>query len=345
MKLKKLFSLALVLCLLGVLIPGGIVTTASAEDPSATITQDSPSGTMTITLVIAPSEPTIDGYDLVLDGVLGLRYYVALPVGFDENGATMTFSMPYRENHVIQCSAAGTDQGRKVFTCDVYAYQMADEITATFSYQKDGETKTVTDTYSVKQYLDSLTGNEYTGAVQTLVTKTRAYGHFIQPYLARVNGWAYGEKYKTLDYTGAVDVSAAKAGSEASKFTLATMESAYVQAAQYRLLLNANTSFIVEVRLKETPADNVTMTIDGNAVTPTVNSTAYRVELGNIAANNLGVSHRVVMQIGGTTVFDFTASPLSYVYTVLSKSSPAEDEQNALAALYEYYQAAHDYAQ
>ena len=87
------------------------------------------------------------------------------------------------------------------------------------------------------------------------------------------------------------------------------------------------------------------MTVDGRSVSPEVTGTTYHVEVGNIAANNLAVSHHVVMQIDGATVFDFTASPLSFVYTVLSKSSPAEDEQNAMAALYEYYQAAHAYAQ
>ena len=216
-------------------------------------------------------------------------------------------------------------------------------ISATFTYKKDGATKTLTDTYSVAQYLDSLKGGEYTVKALNLVNATRAYGHFIQPYLARVHGWTVGGKYAALDYSGTVDVSAAKSGSEDKKFTLTTMDSAYVQAAQYRLLLNADTSLIVEVRLKNTPAGSVSMTDNGNAVTPTVSGTAYRVEIGNIAANNLWRTHRVVMKIGSTTVFDFTASPLSYVYTVLSKSTPAEDEQNALAALYEYWQAAAAY--
>ena len=314
-------------------------TNASAAS-SAKISTEADTYGMTITLTI---EPKITGYALELGGVLGLRYYMALPTGteIDYTGAAMTFTMNNRENQVIPYSDIKTDTQGKYFTCNVYAYQMADTITATFTYKKDGATKTLTDTYSVKQYLDSLKGGEYTEQAQKLVNATRAYGHFIQPYLARVHGWTVGGKYAALDYSGTVDVSAAKSGSEANKFTLTTMDSAYVQAAQYRLLLNADTSLIVEVRLKNTPAGSVSMTVNGNAVTPTVSGTAYRVEIGNIAANNLGVTHRVVMKIGSTTVFDFTASPLSYVYTVLSKSNPAADEQNALAALYEYWQAAY----
>lgn len=317
-------------------------TNPSAASVGSTFSTEADTYGMTITLTI---EPKITGYALELGGVLGLRYYMALPTGtdIDYTDAKMTFSMNYREDQVIPYSDLETDDQGRFFTCGVYAYQMADEITATFTYKKDGETQTLTDTYSVKQYLDSLKGSEYSGAALNLVNATRAYGHFIQPYLARVNGWTVGGKYAALDYTGTVDVGAALVGSEASKFTLATMESAYVQAAQYRLLLNADTSFIVEVRLKEAPSENVTMTIDSTEVTPTVSGTAYRVELGNIAANNLGVTHHVVMKIGDKTVFDFIASPMSYVYTVLNKSSPAEDEQNALAALYEYWQAAAAY--
>ena len=303
---------------------------------------DSAPACVTVTIA-ALTEPVINGYALELGGVLGLRYYMLVPEGFDGNGAAMTFTMNNRENQVIPYSGITTDGQGKFFTCNVYAYQMADTITATFTYKKDGATKTLTDTYSVAQYLNNTDWQQYSQAVQTLVTKTRAYGHFIQPYLARVHGWTVGGKYAALDYSGTVDVSAAKSGSEDKKFTLTTMDSAYVQAAQYRLLLNADTSLIVEVRLKNTPAGSVSMTVNGNAVTPTVSGTAYRVEIGNIAANNLGVTHRVVMEIGSTTVFDFTASPLSYVYTVLSKSNPAADEQNALAALYEYWQAAAAY--
>ena len=287
-------------------------TNASAAS-SASFSTEADTYAMTITLTI---EPKITGYALELGGVLGLRYYMALPTGtdIDYTDAAMTFTMNNRENQVIPYSDIKTDTQGKYFTCNVYA-----------------------------QYLNNTDWQQYPQAVQTLVTKTRAYGHFIQPYLARVNNWAYGVKYKTLDYSGTVDVSAAKTGSEDKKFRLTTMDSAYVQAAQYRLLLNADTSLIVEVRLKNTPAGSVSMTVNGNAVTPAVSGTAYRVEIGNIAANNLEVQHNVVMKIGDTTVFDFTASPLSYVYTVLSKSNPAADEQNALAALYEYWQAAYAY--
>ena len=183
-------------------------TNASAAS-NAKFSTEADTYAMTITLTI---EPKITGYALELGGVLGLRYYMLVPEGFDGTGAAMTFTMNNRENQVIPYSDIKTDTQGKYFTCNVYAYQMADTITATFTYKKEGATKTLTDTYSVKQYLDSLAEGTYTGGAQKLVNATRAYGHFIQPYLARVHGWTVGGKYAALDYSGTVDVSAAKSG-------------------------------------------------------------------------------------------------------------------------------------
>jgi hypothetical protein len=117
-----------------------------------------------------------------------------------------------------------------------------------------------------------------------------------------------------------------------------------VKSAQYRLMLNATTSMFVEVRLKEAPAGTVTMTVGGKTRTPTVSGTAYRVEIPNIPAFFLGRNFAVALKDGDTTVFDFTASPMSYVLTVLLQDGAPEDEQQALAALYDYFVAAKAYA-
>jgi hypothetical protein len=291
----------------------------------------------------AATEPTITGYALELGGVLGLRTYMALPTGeaLDYSGAKMTFTMNQREAQEIPYSQLKTDAQGQYFTCDVYAYQMADEITATFTYKQDNETKTLTDTYSVKQYLDSLKGGEYSGEALALVNATRAYGHFVQPYLFRIHNVKSGT-YETMDYAGTVDVAEAAGG--AANYPHSVNMTEAVKSAKYRLMLNADTSLIVEVRLNQEPEGAVTMTVDGSAVTPTVSGTAYCVEISNIPAHMLGTNIPVVLKDGDTTVFDFTASPMSYVRTVLTQGGAPEDEQQALAALYHYYVAAEAYA-
>ena len=294
--------------------------------------------------------PRIVKNSLELGGVLNLKYYLAVPEDFVGTGAKMTFDIPNREPQEIMYSAAATDPATsyKVFPCKVYAYQMADTITATFTYQKDGETKTMTDEYSVEEYLYSIAEGDYTGDAKTLVNKTWAYGHYIQPYLASVNGWTVGETYAELNYEGpAPNVTAATSGSEAYKLVGSMKDQ--VQSAQYRLTLNADTNMSLMITLKN--SDTVTVWLDDNEVYPVISGNTYRVSVNNIASNNLGVSRHLEMYIGekipdnpANRVFDFRVSPMSYVYTVLS-GSPSPDEQNALAALYEYYVAAHAYAQ
>jgi hypothetical protein len=87
------------------------------------------------------------------------------------------------------------------------------------------------------------------------------------------------------------------------------------------------------------------MTVGGKTITPTVSGTAYRVEIPNIPAFFLGREFAVALKDGDTTVLDFSASPMSYVRTVLTQGGASEDdEQQALAALYDYYAAAKAYA-
>ena len=216
-------------------------------------------------------------------------------------------------------------------------------ITASFTY-KDGEEEiTLTDEYSVAQYLSSIREGEYSGSAKILGNAAWAYGHFLQPYLARIKGWTAGEAYEALPYSGTVNVSAAGSGSGAHRYTLRTMDRDIVAAARYKLALDADTALTLEVELKDTPADPVTMTVNGNSAVPAVDGKTYRVAVGGIAANNLGVAYPVTMKIGESVVFDITVSPLSYVNAVLPLSAK-EDEQNALAALYEYWQAASSYA-
>ena len=295
----------------------------------------------TITLILS-IRPVFKGYRLRLSGILGMKYYVSIPQSISDG--TMTFQIPYREAQIIRQSEIDTDEnGYHVFECNVYAYQMADTITAEFSYTLDGKSKTVTDTYSVKQYLEDIKEGEYSDKAKTLVDATRLYGHFIQPYLARVNGWSYGEKYTTMDApSGSVDVNAAIAG--VSGYTTQTiMDKTAVESARYKLTLNADTVLTVEVELKEEPTGTVTMKVGDETVTPTVSGKRYRVSVSGIAANNLAVSKNITMEIGNSQVFSMTVSPISYVNAVLSNSS-ADDEKQALAALYEYWRAASAYA-
>ena len=297
-----------------------------------------------------PARPRIAGYALRLGGVLGLRCYVELPEGWKNDpayaNARMTFSIPHRKDQQfsLQEAADETVDGKacKRFECSVYAYQMADQVSAVFSYGDGFEASATT---TLEEYLKKVRdGADYSDQAKALATAAISYGYYIQPYLARVNGWEYGVTYAPLSDDGVVnvDVDAAASGAETYKYSLTTMGDA-VASAQYKLTLNADTIMTIQITLKNAPEEAVTVKVNGEAVTPTVSGTTYTVAISNIAANNLGVGKTVTMEIGGTEAFNLTVSPMSYVYTVLQRSSEP-DEQQAMAALYEYYIAADAYS-
>ena len=143
-------------------------------------------------------------------------------------------------------------------------------------------------------------------------------------------------------YTDSVNVDAAIDGSADYAHKLTAIDRDTIASARYKLTLNADTELTVEIVLKEAPADTVTVKVDGTEVTPTVSGNAYSVTISGIAANDLDFGNHVTMEIGENTVFGLTVSPISYVRLVLPGST-ANDEKNALAALYEYWQAAEAY--
>lgn len=119
----------------------------------------------------------------------------------------------------------------------------------------------------------------------------------------------------------------------------------YVADAQYYLTLSASTTLHFEITLEDSATGTVTVKLDGNAYKARKNGNVYTISIANIAANNLGVAHRVELLVGETTAFDVTASAVSYFNTLLSRSEAetTTNEQNAMAAMYYYYVAAVNY--
>ena len=287
------------------------------------------------------SAPVFAGYTLRFGGVLGLNFYLELPEGFDGTGAQMTFTIEGNTQTLALSSPNVTTETingheYRVFPCNVYAYQMAETITAEFSY---GENQSVTKEYSVKRYLDGITEGQYSGNAKALVTATRAYGHFIQPYLHDVNGTTHA----AMDYSGTVNVEAAKTG--AAGYALSrTISDTYVDSVQYYLTVSASTTLNMEIKLKDNVTGNVTVLLDGKGYAPTVSGNTYKVTISSIAANNLGAGHSLVLKVGEDTAFSTeNLSALAYVNTVLTYSSD-DHEKAAMAALYDYAQAAITYA-
>ena len=124
-------------------------------------------------------------------------------------------------------------------------------------------------------------------------------------------------------------------------------DDAVLNAVGYYDSFNASTTLSVLVNLKTSPT-SVTATVDGGEpfTADNLGDNIYRVQIPNIAANNLGKSWHVVFSADGNPFCDMNVSALTYVNAVLPKAAERNKtgEAEALTAFYYYYDAARNYA-
>ena len=74
---------------------------------------------------------------------------------------------------------------------------MADTITAVFHY---GDDETITKTYSVLDYINSIDKNaaNYDETTLALIHSIADYGHYSQPFLSAANNWTVGEDHAEM---------------------------------------------------------------------------------------------------------------------------------------------------
>ena len=292
--------------------------------------------------IAAPTEPVIAGAALVLDGTLNFRFYVALPEVFDPTGAHMVFTIHGRTVDV-PFSEAGIDKDKRTFNCPVYSIEMAEDVAAVFHYTKDSQAKTVTCAASVKDYLD-IAQKTYPADTKllALIAAVRDYGHYIQPYLARIHGFTVGEGgYAAMPAATASLEPATAQDLEPYKTKWNKYDASLVDSVSYYDTFAERTTLHVIVKLKS--AKTVTATVDGEPCKVTsLGGRQYSVEIPGIAANNLGKQYRVAFSADGAVICDINVSALTYVRAVLASRNEA-DETAALTAFYNYYKAAEAY--
>ena len=290
-----------------------------------------------------PQTLSLEGTRLVLDGVLRLQFLLMVPSDMSTSDAGMTFSVNGRKQTV---SLAGTEieDGCHVFNCLVYAYEMADPITAEFSCGE--ETVTFTDgnnAYSVQKYLNTILASDYSYREKNIASATLRYGHFIQLYLASLHGWAVGTEHVavTIPVDDNISQEAAVNGVSEMGFKNLEYDDQIVSGAKYSLNINACVDLNILVTLKESVSgERVTAKVNGtNAEAVNVGGNTWRLRERSIAANCLGTEAEFVLYVDDTEVFRITASPMSYVKTMLASSTNGK-EKDALTALYLYYKAA-----
>ena len=303
-----------------------------------------PEGNVTVTAAFTTlTVPAFRGNSLRFTDVLGLKYYLDLPDGFDNDGAYMTFTICGRTARV-DLDDELDENGYKVFTCPVYTYQMADPVTAVFHW-KDG-TAADTVAYTVVQYLQSVIASDTaTDPQKALASATLTYGHYVQPYLARLNNWTVGGKYQEIPAASEVtdsEVAAAKGniGSHMEAPSV-TINSGLVQKVMFFPNVNSGTDLVFDIYLKNGVTGEVQATVDGvSAGVTSRGNNVCRIAKRGIAANNLDHNYSLVLTVGGDTAFNAAISTLYYLNIVLNNTSAPLDEQLAIAAMYQYWAAA-----
>ena len=324
----------------------GMMYRCVVTDEYGTVTSDS-------ALLTVEAGPEFKVQNLVLSGQIGVNFFLDLSMltEAERSASYMEFSIdgkgaataqdPFDANHMN-----GTKKYYG-FTFYVNSIQMADTITATYHY---GNRQTVSKTYSVEEYFKTFDQHAAENPKKTvdLVHAIADYGHYMQLYLASVNGFTLGTDYAELTrhYTESYDW--ADILSKVEEHAIArTYGTSKVEKANYRLQLGSETT--LDVFLKTTdgsaPTDvtvtireEVTGTTTTKAYTPEKQADGrYLVTIPNISAHKLGDKVTVTGNAGGS--FTVVVSPLSFVRDVLKNETKTES-LNGLSSLYAYYMAA-----
>lgn len=308
--------------------------------------------------------PGIVAHSLVLDGSIGVRFYVEFPEGLsvDTDTCEMSFRL-YKEDKERTVTYADCEKvyrnGKElyVFTCHVNAVQMADTITAKLHFQTvdedgnvSGDEQVVSEEYSVRKYIQGFQANEdlYSAKMRMLVQALADYGHYAQIYLSETRGWTLGTEeedpdhvamddygYATTEYSAA---DKAEARNGVAGKAISVTRSSKIEKVSCSLSLDSDTSVSLYFTPVSSYKGSASATLDGKDVAVAKSGGRFKVVIPSIPAPELGDLRTVRLTTGGrmTTV---RISALSYANAIL-RSSKKDTEINAMTAFYRYCAAA-----
>ena len=335
--------------------------------------------------------PAYKGHSVLLkEGKIGLNFYMDLSGLTDEEkaGSYMKFDIAGKgevtEQDNYDANSFVTLEGKTCngFTAEIYAIQMADEITATFYYYQDGEWKTVVNTYSVKQYCDDFTDkwnkqeshSDADTKAKPLIEALADYGHYLQIYLKGIRGWNFdpenGYTEMSTVYTTYSDSELSRAYTETvgKKISFNNDPNSKIKAVTYSLNFDSETCINVYFEMNEGKDYNGKLWVSSYGTAPfwyaspgypgelSTGETAslerlsdgrYRLKIKGIFAQNLNRDFTFVVSSDAEPegyMAMITVSALSYVNALAADGRP-EESKNAAAAFYRYYEATRDFCE
>lgn len=317
----------------------------------------------------ATAEPSFETQSLVLDGQIGVKFYMNLDCLTEEEKAAsyMTFTISGKgtvPSDPVYYNANNRNRSRTLyaFACYVNAIQMADTITATFHY---GEEQTISEDYSIMQYYEAFKkqADEYSEQTKELVRALVCYGYCTQQYLMEAKNLPLGydeASYAPIELPGELAEMVASYNyaaiaeiieEDSLLFKINNTNDENIKGISFMLALDSETKMTVTFKPDPSYTGIATCRID-NANEAEMQKVRGRfvAEVPNIPAHKLGEMHLIWAYTGGncysqvsyeSTVIE--ASPMSYVYLMLTRTGATENEKNCGAAIYTYWKAAQAY--
>lgn len=277
--------------------------------------------------------PRVEGYSVSISGNIGLGYRIFTDgIDIDTNDV---IKFCYDDGTVIK--EMEVDQANYyTYTCPVSASKMGKEIRT--YYVVNGFEICISEGYSVQKYAETLientASNEEYKKVADLAKAMLNYGAYSEIALTDVTSSNINSSLTDEEKTLAEIP-------DLSKYKYAVSgDSDKVKYSGSLISLKTETV----IRHYFTVADGVnaeelTFTVNGNAVTPVKDGRYYRIDIAGVNAKNVDVDYKV--EVDGLTL-DY--SVLSYVYSAINSSSIYDSVKDSVKALYYFCLETKNYA-
>lgn len=265
------------------------------------------------------------------NGNIAINYYMLLSdeVLSDET-AYMKFTMADGEVITVPVSQGVAREGYYVFTCEVAAKEMTDDVVSQFIYT-DGCTEE--STYNVKAYTDDVLDDPCSDNVKALMEAMLNYGAASQIHFG-YNTDKLANGGNNPDYTDVVIKGYEAKADQGTE--LATLYSA-------SLILKSETTlrFFFQV---DSSVENFTATHEGKTLEVKQRGGFYYVDVVGIAAKNLDNDVTIIISDGIESA-EVSFNPMAYCQGVQNDDTGTytQDVKDLVAAIYLYNQAANNY--
>ncbi len=274
----------------------------------------------------------INGLSLVLNGEIGLTFYVYVDRQY--RSGTMEFTFMDEEPITKNITDYPQDSSTRRYMATYYlsAIELSEQVMLTV-YDTDGSIL-AQKSCSAEDYVELLKeDNKATDAEKNVAQTLINYGHFAQLACSEANGWVIGEDYKETTELYAPTVDTSVFDNYEIKWQNHT---AIFNQFSMSMRLDYKTGIYLYFSLTEKP----TVTVNGEAVEVKESQRLennYEIFIEGINALNLENKYEI-------TVNDvtFTLSAFSYCNLAVQHNA-SENTIDAMRALYEFYQATVDY--